>query len=285
MLLIGLTVSVSAADRITVRSRYAEVAGDASARELAARVAALVDDAVPHIAPLVGTQDLRPVRATIYRDRRQFTLAAGIPPRAAVVGLASFPSQVIHIDGTGLLASIERIVPHEIAHVLIARAMSDSLAALPAWVNEGIAEYAAGERASRVDPVTLSAIGRGESIPLAQLDSAFGDKGKTPGLAYTEAASIVNYLVASRGPEAIAKLLAATRQQGDFGSALSQVTGMNMAQLESSWRRSVSRRWRWALLFQSQALILGLMLVLFIAGYIRYRRERRRRQEMADADW
>ncbi len=283
--LLLISVVSGRADQLTIKGRYAEVTGDVKARPTALRVAGLVDQAVRRIAPLVGASDLRPVRAIIYLDRGQFLAATQMPPRASVVGLATFPSEVIYIDGTGLLASIERIVPHEVAHVMIARSLGPAISSLPTWVNEGVAEYAAGENSSQVDPVTLRAIGQGRFIPLADLDASFRDKGDTSGLAYAEAASIVNTLVTSRGPQVIAQLLVATREQRDFASALGQVTGMNEAQLDSFWRRSVSRRWRWPLLFDSQALLLVAMLILFLFAYIRYRRERRRRQEMPDSDW
>lgn len=271
-------------DAVLARTRYAEVQGSSQAQTAAAQVAALIDEAVPRIAPLVGTSDLTPVPARIYLDRATFTRETGIPPNSPIVGLAVFPSGVIHIDGTGLLESTERIVPHEVAHVLIARSLGPVLGALPTWLNEGIAEYAAGTAASQVDPIALQAIGRGESIPLADLDAAFRSGGGSQPLAYAEAASLVNFMVSRRGADVIAKLLAATRAQPDFAAALQQVAGWDTEALESDWRRSVSRRWRWYLLFQSQALIFGLMVFLFILGYLRYRRERRRRQEMTDAD-
>ena len=266
-------------------THYAEVSGDPKARNAAARIAALIDDAVPRIAPLVGTSDLRPVTARVYLDRTAFASAVGIPRNAPIVGLATFPSGVIHIDATEMLESIERIVPHEVAHVLIARCLGSALDALPTWLNEGIAEYAAGATSSQVDPAALQAMGHGESIPLASLDASFRLDNTAQPLAYAEAASLVNYLVTTRGPNVIRDLLVAVRSRRDFQSSLVQVTGWNMEELESGWRQSVSRRWRWYLFFYSQAPILGLMVLLFLIGYLRYRYDRRRRQEMPDTDW
>ena len=259
--------------------------GDTEARSVGTRVAALIDEAVPRVAPLVGTEDVSPISARVYLDRAAFAAAAGLPRNAPVVGLAIFPSGIVHIDGTEVLGSIERIVPHEVAHVLVARHLGPALSALPTWLNEGIAEYAAGAAASQVDPVALQAVGRGESIPLARLDSSFQLDSTAQPLAYAEAASLVNYLVARRGPSVIRDLLGAVRSQRDFQSSLVQVTGWNMEELESGWRRSVSRHWRWYLFFYSQAPILGLMVLLFMIGYLRYRYRCRRRQEMPDINW
>jgi len=284
--LLGLPCSpVGLGAPLLKETRYAQVSGEAPARDLAPRVAELIDGAVPRIAPLVGAGRLAPVPAVVYLDRRDFAAATGIPARAGVVGLATFPAGAVHIDGTGSLVAIEKVVPHEVAHVLVGRALGAALEALPAWVNEGIAEYAAGEQASQVDPVTLEAIGRGAWLPLSQLDARLRDQAGPDPLAYAEAASVVHFLVSQRGEPVIAALLSRLRQRGDFESALEQATRWNSQQLESAWRLSVARRWRWPLLLRSPAVPFALMLLIFILGYIRYRRERRRRQEMPERDW
>jgi hypothetical protein len=287
---IPLTASPAAAgdpsaSEVRLVTRYARVSGRARARETVDRVGAAIDDAVPRIAPLVGTDDLRPVSARVYLDRREFREATGIAPRSLVVGLASLPDGQVHVDGTGVLASIERVVPHEVGHVLIGRAVGQALPALPRWLNEGIAEYVAGERAAQVDPVALRAIGRGRALDLSDLDGAIARGGADAGLAYAQAASVVNFLVDRQGETVIAALLQSIRQTADFETSVQQVTGLTTAELEASWRRSVSHRWRWILLFQSSAPVFGLMLLLFLVGFIRHYREKRRRQEAPDDGW
>lgn len=268
-----------------VASRYARVEGDSDAEEVVARVAGLIDEAVPRIAALLRIDDLRPVPAFVYLDRSRFLAATGMPPRSTVVGLATLPAGVIHIDGTGRLAAIEKVVPHEVGHVMIGRAVGRALPALPVWLNEGIAEYVAGERAAQVDPVTLRAVGRGSALPLSELDAEFRALGATNPLAYAEAASLVNFLVAQRGERVIADLLASLRERRNFAAALEQTTGWTESELEWAWRRSVAERWRWPLLLQSPVLPFGVMLFLFLIGLVRFLRERRRRQEMPDEDW
>ncbi len=270
---------------LLVTSRHARVTGRLEAYETARAVAALIDEAVPRIAPVVATSDLRPVPAQVYLDRRAFVEATGIPAESRVVGLATFPSEVVHIDATGLLTAIERVVPHEVGHVMMARALGPALPALPVWLNEGIAEYLAGERAAQVDPVWVQALARGSALQLSELDAAINERGQTAGLAYAEAASIVNFLVAQHGEGVIAELLGSLAQTRDVEVALREVTGWGSAELESAWRSSVVRRWRWPLLIRSPVLIYGLMAVLFLIGLARHLRERRRRQEMLAEDW
>ncbi len=270
--------------RVLVESRHSQVAGAPNAEQTARQVAALIDEAVPRIAPIVGTDNLGPVAARIYLDRKAFVEATGIPRRSRVTGLATFPAGVIHIDGTGLLATIERVVPHEVGHIMIARAVGRALPSLPLWTNEGIAEYVAGETSTHVDPVWVRAVGRGAALELAELDGAIAERGEGSGLAYAEAASLVNFLVNRHGEEVIADLLRSLARTHDFEASLQEVTGGSIEELETTWRRSVVRAWRWPLLAQSPILIYGLMALLFVIGLARYLRERRRRQEIYEQD-
>ena len=271
--------------RILVSSAYAIVGGMPDAEEVAYDVAAIIAECAPRIAPVVGATDLRPIPTAIYLDRKAFIAATGMPPRSRVVGLATFPAGAIHIDGTGLLASIEKVVPHEVGHVMVARALGPALPALPTWFNEGIAEYVAGETAAQVDPIWVQAVGGGSSLDLADLDAAIGERGEQAGLAYAESASIVNFLVAERGEAVIADLIRSLARTRDFERSLQEVTGWRTSELESTWRRAVVRRWRWPLLFQSPLVLYGVMVLLFLIGLVRHFRERRRRQEMPEREW
>jgi hypothetical protein len=251
---------------------------------MASRVAELIDEAVPRIAPVVRTDDRRPIPAAIYLDRQQFVRATNLPRDSRVAGLAVFPAGAIYLDGTELFTSIERVVPHEVAHVLMARALGDALPSLPAWLGEGVAEYAAGQRASHVDPAALQAIGRGQSLALVDLDAAIAARDSRSGLAYAESASLVHFLVSAHGEVVIGELLQSLRHTRHFETSLRDVTGWSLDGLEQNWRRSVSRRWGWRLLFRP-ALIYFIMLLLFAIGLIRHLLAKRRRQELPEDDW
>jgi len=224
---------------VLVETDRARVVGPPGATALASTVAGLVDAAVPRIAPAVGADDLSPIRVYIYLDRARFLQATGAPAHATIVGLAVMPAGAIHIDGTGRLASIASVVPHEVAHIMIARATGPALQALPRWVNEGMAEYLSDEPAARVDPAALRAVGRGEAIALSDLDAALARGDRRTELAYVEAASLVHFVVAQKGDQSLRALLGAIRQSGDFDAALKRATGWTPAQLESAWRASL----------------------------------------------
>ena len=267
-------------------SAYVQIAADPQMRSEVPRVAALVNEAVPQVAAIVGATDLQPIPVRVYADRAAMLEGTGMPLRSGVVGFAVLPAGVIHLDGSERLAKVEEVVPHEVAHVLIARVLGgEGLAALPLWLSEGIAEYAAGTEASQVDPVWVRALSEGKSLRIAELDEAIGAHGDRAGLAYAEAASLVSFLVAKQGEGVIAELLRSIATTHDIEASLSEVVGWSLDELEEAWRTETVREWRWPLLFESQAVWFSLMVLLFLAGLVRYLRERRRRQESAEDDW
>jgi len=271
--------------RLLARTKYAIVFGVPTAGNTAEHVAALIDESVPRIANTLDVADRRPVTAAVYLDRHAFAEATGVPIDSHVVGLATFPAGVIHIDGGELFAAIERVVPHEVCHIMIARALGPAFDTLPLWAHEGIAEYGAGERAAQVDPVWMKALGRGISLEVEELDETIRGRGRNSGLAYAQSTSLVNFLVDTHGEAVIAKLLHSLPQTRDFGESLVEVTGWSIEELEARWRRSVSRRWRWVVLFDSPITIYTLMVMLFLIGLARYLRKRRQRQDIFEEDW
>ncbi|MFB3882510.1 MAG: peptidase MA family metallohydrolase [Armatimonadota bacterium] len=269
-----------------VQSGYAQVVADPPVRSKAPEVAALINETVPRVAAVVGATDLQPIAVYLHADRRSMLEGTGVPLESEVVGLTSFRSGTIQLDGSERLAKLTKVVPHEVAHVLVARLLGpQALPALPLWVSEGISEYAAGTEASQVDPIWVRALSEGESLRVAELDEAIAAHGDGAGLAYAEAASLVRFLVAKRGEGVISELLRSLRLTHDFGAALRETAGWSVDELEEAWRGETIRQWRWPLLFESQAVWFGLMVLLFLAGLARYLRERRRRQESAEEDW
>ena len=262
---------------VLATSRYAVIAGDPGARALAREVATLVDEAVPKAARITGATELRPVQALVYRDRIRFSAATGVPRDNPTVGLALFPSQTIYIDGSGVFASIRRVVPHEVGHVLIWRALGPEAGAIPRWFNEGLAEYIASPTPAYVDPAALAALRQGGTTSVSNLEEAFQDP-RTVTAAYAESSSLVSFLVARKGEAVLPRLLRALRETGDFPHALRQTAGLSVDDLDQQWQQWVRRRW-WLMLPDLNLVLWFVMAVLLVIAVIRVVRERRRRQE------
>ena len=127
-------VAHAAPREVLVTGRYSRVTGEAGTEKLAWQVAAQIDAAVPVAAAVTGAADLSPVRAKVYANRRPFSTATGVAPDNPIVGLAVFPEQVIYLDGSGSFASLSRVAPHEVGHVLEYRAAGPGVGELPLLV-------------------------------------------------------------------------------------------------------------------------------------------------------
>ena len=176
-------------------------------------------------------------------------------------------------------ASLEELVHHEVAHVLIARAARGR--PLPRWFNEGVAMAAGGawgvEDRSRFMLATL----RRGPVRLADADRLFAGGGASAARAYALSGAFVRDLLRRHGPGVTGDVLAQVGRGVAFEDAFRQATGEPLAAAEESfWRRQTFwQRWL-PFLTSSFALWLAVTLLALAA----FRRRRRRDAELA-ARW
>ncbi len=135
------------------------------------------------------------------------------------------------VETSGALAAVLR---HELAHALLRQSAGDRL---PGWFHEGLAQWCEGRRI----PVReiREAVGPRASASAQDLNRALSGR-RTRAAArssYSQALSIVEYLVAAHGPGAISCLVEATASRGSFGDALISETGLSEEELFARWRR------------------------------------------------
>jgi hypothetical protein len=173
--------------------------------------------------------------------------------------------------------SLEELVHHEVAHVLIARAARGH--PVPRWFNEGTA-MAAGrawgvEDGSRFVLATL----RGGPVRLADADRLFAGGGAAAARAYAVSGAFVRDLRRRHGPEVTGEVLRRVGRGVVFEDAFRQATGEPLAAAEESFwrRRTFWQRWL-PFLTSSFALWLAVTLLALWA----FRRRRRRDAELAE---
>jgi hypothetical protein len=176
--------------------------------------------------------------------------------------------------------SMEALLHHEVAHVLIGRAAPG--AEIPRWFHEGLAmglERTWGLRDR--SELALAIVGGRRSI--ATLDADFNGSATSAARAYGVAGAFVRDLVSRHGREFPSRILAALKSGASFNDAFSGVTATSLAEAErrfwrdSWWYRVVP------LLTSSFALWLGVVALAVVA---RRRRAARRRalREKWDAE-
>ncbi len=219
---------------------------------------------------LVGLAEAGPaIRVYLAAEGSQAARAA--PPWIAgyAVGAAGpvvlFPARTpAYPDG-----SLEELLGHEVAHVLIARAAPG--AAVPRWFHEGVATVAGGSwgladrsRLVRLDP---------QEDDLAGLDARFAGGRDEVERAYALSAAFVRSLLQRHGPQAAAAVLAAASRGLPFEAAFAQAAGEPLAAAEAAFWRRHGLLYRWLPLLTSSA-TLWLAITLLALWAARRRRAR-----------
>lgn len=212
-----------------------------------------------------------PVRIVLAPEGSQ--LARSVPrwisgfadPAASVVVLLparapSFPD-----------SSLEDLLRHEVAHVLIGRAAGGR--PLPRWFQEGLAMIAGQswglDERSRLTLALLA----DNRVSLTALDSRFAGDERTVQRAYTVAGAFVRDLVQSHGPRVTGEILSGVAAGLSFEEAFQRAAGTSLAEAQTSFWDRQTFWYRWVPLLTS-SVFLWILITLLALWAIRRRRSR-----------
>ncbi len=159
-------------------------------------------------------------------------------------------------------SSLEELLRHEVAHVLVARAAGGQ--PLPRWFHEGLAMIAGlswglDDRSQ----LTLTLVGDSE-VSLEQLEREFrGERGAVRG-AYAMAGAFVNDLLRRHGDDAAARILAEVARGLSFEDAFQRATGTSLAEAERVFWQRQTLWYRWVPLLTSSVTLWLLITLLAI---------------------
>ncbi len=187
----------------------------------------------------VGITTDKPVNIYIYANTND--LQASILYAPSWVGGQAFPETNIVIIGvsTDQLDWGKSTEAHELTHVLVGHLTFSCLGFIPTWLNEGLAMY--GQGGPLADQVTQfnQAKSANQLLALGSLAGAFSDEANRANLSYTEAYSVVNYLIQTYGRDKMTALLLSLRDGNTIDQALQSAYGFNTNGLEDVWRASI----------------------------------------------
>jgi hypothetical protein len=204
----------------------------AAALDARARINAEID------APLPPNIDIY-----VYPSREDLIGALRLGGREWAGGQARPELGVVLVDiPPTVTASVEtqRVIPHELTHLLVYAATQPFYDAVPTWLDEGLAT--ANETAP--DPsqvVALEAAAReGRLIPIEQLCAPFPVDADEAMLSYAQGGSLVQFIRDRYGRRGIQALLAAYRENADCAPGVQRALGVTLPALEREWRAQFS---------------------------------------------
>lgn len=173
--------------------------------------------------------------------------------------------------------SLEELLHHEVAHVLISRAARGG--ELPRWFHEGVAMAAGSawgiEDRSRFVLASL----RGGPVRLAATDDLFAGGGGSAARAYAVSGAFVRDLMGRHGAGITGEILRRVGRGVAFDEAFRQATGETLTAAEESFwrRRTFWQRW---LPFLTSSFVLWIVVTLLALWA--FHRRRRRDAELAE---
>jgi hypothetical protein len=133
----------------------------------------------------------------------------------------------------------ERVIAHELTHVLVGHYTFSCLGDVPAWLDEGLASFSEGDLEPYSKDQLAGAVRRDMLIPLRALSGAFSEEPDKADLSYSESFSVVNFLIKEHGQAKMNQLLIDLREGETIDAALLGNYGFDMYGLEDVWRSAI----------------------------------------------
>jgi len=153
-------------------------------------------------------------------------------PTIGVVLLAVSPGPEGFVD-------IERLLPHELTHVMLYQRMGENYANLPEWFDEGMATLQEMAPSAELRIELENVTQRGRLFTMETLCAAFPFATSDAILAYAESASFVQYIKDVYGAGAINALIIAYQEGVTCTGGVQRVLQRTLRQVEVEWREAV----------------------------------------------
>jgi Peptidase MA superfamily len=200
-----------------------------------------------------------------------------VPPPAYASGVAYPSLRLVLLSLTapvgGEPTELDEVFRHELFHIALEDAVNEHH--VPLWFNEGMAIYVSGEhpwlRKKTLWDATLSR----SVIDLSHLDRAFPSQSYEASIAYAESADFVRFLLRDQDHERFLALIERVRGGQPFDRALSDAYDTDSRKIEYQWREDIAKRYTFAPVLASGALVWVVALGILVLGYTRKRRRDR----------
>jgi len=227
----------------SIPSEHFVVYFDADAEVLARETVTVAERAYRRVASLIGHHIDRRIPIIVYGSHRTFgvTNAVQLPDYTeGIGGVTEIFKNRIAIPFTGDRRQFELTLHHEIVHAVLndlyyggtlqALLQSNVRLPVPAWFNEGLAEYSARNWSTEADMFIREAVLTDNLPPIEALSGQF---------AYHGGRSVWDYVAVKYGEEKIGEIVRRYRTTRSVDLAFRLATGLPLSE--------VSRRWRTAL--------------------------------------
>ena len=200
-----------------------------------------ITDTLDFMGPLLGADTTIPIRVTMYNNVKEMLEA--LPPGSSTIRRELITEGQAFTDiGTLLVLGGGRgatgTASHELTHILNHRAGDSIIRRIPSWLDEGLAEFGNVAPGFSYDIALEFALGTDRLLPITSMPSLPGDPEDVI-IFYGQARSVVEFMIAAYGPNAMRELLAILKEGTNMDDAIQQVYGVSRVELENQWREII----------------------------------------------
>ncbi len=207
------------------------------------RILNSAQSAVDTLEPRYGIAAIDPVRLWVYNSSDDFR-ATQQPNSQEFVAATTYPQfhVILAVLPEGGLREVDRVVPHEISHQVLAQAVANPFATPPLWLDEGLALSAQLRGTEDMQAQVQTAADEGRLDTVRSLNSEFPLERAGFVFGYAESYSIVQFILDRWGWDGMTKLLDGYRDQLSHDAAAQRALGVDLDGLDRLWKESLGYR-------------------------------------------
>ncbi len=175
---------------------------------------------------------------------------------------------------------IQRLIPHEVAHILLYRFMGAEFSYVPVWLNEGFASQVEIYSLPEYKLILERAYEGRDLIPFLHLCQAFPADPELTRLAYAQSDALVEYVQQEYGLPGLQSLIYAYDQGVSCERGVEMALGISLQDLDQNWQRDTYAQGTLKLYVYLLAGLLVVM-ILGLGGFIIYKT----RQDQDEGNW
>ncbi|MBI4295725.1 MAG: hypothetical protein HY667_01265 [Chloroflexi bacterium] len=198
-------------------------------------------ETIKRMGSIIGVQPAQPVRIIAYNNPRDMLPALPFQSTTTQRELL-VEGQAWHEFGILLMLAsdpqADGVASHEMTHMLVGEATKDAAVNVPAWLNEGLAEYGNINPGTSYDAVLSESIAANQLPPLRGMQAIPGIP-RAVILFYGQSRAVVKYLVETYGENKVKELFSAFNKGLRIDDVLKTVYGFDQDALDNNWRKSL----------------------------------------------
>ncbi|HEX6384773.1 MAG TPA: peptidase MA family metallohydrolase [Anaerolineae bacterium] len=206
----------------------------------------IVAESWPQLHALMPvTEEMRDFDIYIYPSSADLRAALRLTGRDWVGAHADPALGVILVTAVNsrtAATDLRQSIPHELVHFLLYQITGPAYGAVPLWFNEGLATLAEKTPNPNYETVLATAVADRATIPFAELCHTFPATEEQAVLAYAQSLSLVRFIQANYGNQALGRLVAAFSDGANCETAVQRTLQLSLAELNQVWLRDQQPR-------------------------------------------